>query len=71
MKLYEDLLDVSKVSELVSLVNDLRATGRKGQFQGKFTNALFLIGGLLFFLLRVSVELTLHMIVCKFLPSEI
>ncbi|XP_057478007.1 RNA demethylase ALKBH10B-like isoform X2 [Actinidia eriantha] len=35
MKLYEDLLDVSKVSELVSLVNDLRATGRKGQFQGQ------------------------------------
>ena len=36
MKLYEELLDSSEVSNLVSLVNDLRNTGRKGHFQGKF-----------------------------------
>ncbi|XP_017229923.1 RNA demethylase ALKBH10B isoform X1 [Daucus carota subsp. sativus] len=34
MKLYEELLDSSEVSNLVSLVNDLRNTGRKGHFQG-------------------------------------
>lgn len=37
MKLYEELVDVSEVSKLVSLVNDLRAAGKKGQFQGMFT----------------------------------
>lgn len=35
LKLYEHLLDNVEVSELVSLVNDLRASGRRGQFQGK------------------------------------
>ncbi|KAI8538793.1 hypothetical protein RHMOL_Rhmol09G0131400 [Rhododendron molle] len=35
MKRYEELVDVSEVSKLVSLVNDLRAAGKKGQFQGK------------------------------------
>ncbi|KAA8529874.1 hypothetical protein F0562_034522 [Nyssa sinensis] len=35
MKLYEELLDVSEVSKLVSLVNDLRAAGKRGQFQGQ------------------------------------
>ncbi|OAY29348.1 RNA demethylase ALKBH10B isoform X2 [Manihot esculenta] len=34
LKLYEHLLDNVEVSELVSLVNDLRASGRRGQFQG-------------------------------------
>ncbi|XP_052206022.1 RNA demethylase ALKBH10B isoform X2 [Diospyros lotus] len=33
MKLYEELLDVSEVTKLVSLVNDLRAAGRRGQLQ--------------------------------------
>jgi len=35
LKLYEDLLDSTEVSELVLLVNDLRVAGRRGQFQGK------------------------------------
>lgn len=35
MKLYEDLFDDSGVKKMVSLVNDLRAAGRRGQFQGK------------------------------------
>uniref|UniRef100_A0A5B6ZQ57 Hydroxyproline-rich glycoprotein family protein n=1 Tax=Davidia involucrata TaxID=16924 RepID=A0A5B6ZQ57_DAVIN len=35
MKLYEELFDVSEVSKLVSLVNDLRAAGKRGQFQGQ------------------------------------
>ncbi|CAI9296613.1 unnamed protein product [Lactuca saligna] len=34
MKLYEDLFDDSGVKKMVSLVNDLRAAGRRGQFQG-------------------------------------
>ncbi|KAI8025402.1 RNA demethylase ALKBH10B [Camellia lanceoleosa] len=33
MKLYEELLDLSEVSKLVSLVNDLRVVGKRGQFQ--------------------------------------
>ncbi|XAR63712.1 hypothetical protein NMG60_11023748 [Bertholletia excelsa] len=35
MKLYEELLDDSEVSKLVSLVNDLRAAGKRGRFQGQ------------------------------------
>jgi hypothetical protein len=35
LKLYEDLFDSTEVSELVSVVNDLRVAGRRGQFQGK------------------------------------
>ncbi|KAJ9135672.1 hypothetical protein P3X46_032825 [Hevea brasiliensis] len=35
LKLYEQLLDDVEVSKLVSLVNDLRASGRRGQFQGQ------------------------------------
>lgn len=35
LKLYEHLLESTEVSELVSLVNDLRVSGRRGQFQGK------------------------------------
>lgn len=35
MKLYGNLLDDTEVKRLVSLVNDLRATGKRGQFQGK------------------------------------
>ena len=35
LKLYENLLDGLEVSKLVSLVNELRATGRRGQCQGK------------------------------------
>ncbi|KAI7986654.1 Transcription factor LHW [Camellia lanceoleosa] len=34
MKFYEELLDLSEVSKLVSLVNDLRVAGKRGQFQG-------------------------------------
>lgn len=40
MKLYEELLDGSEIANLVTLVNDLRTAGRRGQFQGKFTNFL-------------------------------
>jgi hypothetical protein len=36
LKLYENLLDRTEVSKLVSLVNDLRVAGRKGQLQGKW-----------------------------------
>lgn len=35
MKLYEELLSSSEVSKLVTLVNDLRAAGRRGQLPGK------------------------------------
>ncbi|XWS69463.1 hypothetical protein CRYUN_Cryun04dG0181200 [Craigia yunnanensis] len=35
LKLYEELFDEKEVSNLVSLVNDLRAAGRSGQFQGQ------------------------------------
>lgn len=35
MKLYEELLSSSEVSKLVTLVNDLRASGRRGQLPGK------------------------------------
>ncbi|XP_050231813.1 RNA demethylase ALKBH10B [Mercurialis annua] len=35
LKLYDQLLDDVEVSKLVSLVNDLRVAGRKGQFQGQ------------------------------------
>ncbi|KAJ6351101.1 hypothetical protein OIU78_007097 [Salix suchowensis] len=35
LKLYEKLLDGSEVSKLVSLVNELRAVGRRGKFQGQ------------------------------------
>lgn len=34
LKLYEELCDGTEVSKLVSLVNDLRAAGKRGQFQG-------------------------------------
>ncbi|KAJ0987567.1 hypothetical protein J5N97_005923 [Dioscorea zingiberensis] len=34
LKLYEKLLDSSEVSKLISLVNELRAAGRRGEFQG-------------------------------------
>ncbi|KAF7808506.1 RNA demethylase ALKBH10B-like [Senna tora] len=37
LKLYEDLCDGTEVSKLVSLVNDLRAAGKRGQFQGSQT----------------------------------
>ncbi|KHN01749.1 hypothetical protein glysoja_047936 [Glycine soja] len=37
LKLYEDLLDSTEVSKLVSLVNDLRVAGKRGQFQGNQT----------------------------------
>jgi len=36
LKLFEDFLDDAEVSKLLSLVNDLRASGKRGQFQGKF-----------------------------------
>ncbi|XP_027919072.1 RNA demethylase ALKBH10B-like [Vigna unguiculata] len=34
LKLYEDLFDSTEVSNLVSLVNDLRISGKKGQLRG-------------------------------------
>ncbi|TKY59778.1 RNA demethylase ALKBH5 [Spatholobus suberectus] len=34
LKLYEDLFDSTEVSKLVSLVNDLRVSGKKGHLQG-------------------------------------
>lgn len=37
LKLYEGLFDDAEVSKLVSLVNDLRFSGKRGQFQGKYT----------------------------------
>ncbi|KAL2347825.1 hypothetical protein Fmac_001825 [Flemingia macrophylla] len=37
LKLYEDLLDSTEVSKLVSLVNDLRVAGKRGQFHGNQT----------------------------------
>lgn len=42
MKLYEHLSEEVEVPKLVSLANDLRAAGKKGQLQGKFTDALFI-----------------------------
>ncbi|XP_015868027.3 RNA demethylase ALKBH10B isoform X2 [Ziziphus jujuba] len=35
LKLYDELFDDAKVSKLLTLVNDLRAAGKKGQFQGQ------------------------------------
>ena len=35
LKLYEELFDEKEVSNIVSLVNDLRAVGKRGQFQGQ------------------------------------
>ncbi|XWS22943.1 hypothetical protein CRYUN_Cryun29cG0079000 [Craigia yunnanensis] len=35
LKLFEELFDEKEVSNLVSLVNDLRAAGKRGQFQGQ------------------------------------
>ncbi|XP_043720220.1 RNA demethylase ALKBH10B-like [Telopea speciosissima] len=35
LKLYEELFDSSNISKIVSLVNELRATGRKEQLQGQ------------------------------------
>lgn len=43
LKLYEELYDDLEVSKLVNLVNDLRASGRRGQLQGKFTGAYHFI----------------------------
>lgn len=37
LKLYEEVSGNSEVSKLVSLVNDLRTAGKRGQIQGKFT----------------------------------
>ncbi|KAF8407563.1 hypothetical protein HHK36_006697 [Tetracentron sinense] len=39
LKFYEELFDNSEIPRLLSLVYELRAAGRRGQFQGKFTNA--------------------------------
>lgn len=38
LKLYEDFLGDAEVLKLVSLVNDLRAAGKRRQLQGKSTN---------------------------------
>ncbi|KAG5608496.1 hypothetical protein H5410_019777 [Solanum commersonii] len=40
MKLYEELLSSSEVSKLVTLVNDLRAAGRRGQLPDRKTEAI-------------------------------
>ncbi|KAJ1393734.1 Alpha-ketoglutarate-dependent dioxygenase AlkB-like superfamily [Sesbania bispinosa] len=37
LKLYDDLFDSTEISKLVSLVNDLRVAGKRGQFQGSQT----------------------------------
>ncbi|XP_025691543.1 RNA demethylase ALKBH10B isoform X1 [Arachis hypogaea] len=37
LKLYEELFDGTEVSKLVSLVNDLRISGKRGHFQGSQT----------------------------------
>ncbi|KAM2781143.1 hypothetical protein COP1_010939 [Malus domestica] len=42
LKLYEGLLGDTEVSKLVSLANDLRVAGKRGQFQGEFNNPLCL-----------------------------
>ncbi|KAL8161201.1 hypothetical protein V2J09_012690 [Rumex salicifolius] len=39
LNLYGKLFDEAEVSKLISLVNDLRATGRRGQLPGKFIYA--------------------------------
>lgn len=54
LKLYEDVCGDSEVSKLVSLVNDLRTAGKRGQIQGEFT-AFFN-----FFLLQIRVTLSLY-----------
>lgn len=40
LKLYDELFDDSGVRKMVNLVNDLRAAGRRGLFQGKFIHFL-------------------------------
>ncbi|CAK7326855.1 unnamed protein product [Dovyalis caffra] len=60
LKLYEKLLDGLEVSKLVSLVNELRAAGRRGQFQGKDLPALFCIG-LRLRLAKLSVMFEMHL----------
>lgn len=35
LKLYDEHISKSEVSELVSLVDDMRAAGKRGQIQGK------------------------------------
>ncbi|XP_073139918.1 RNA demethylase ALKBH10B isoform X2 [Henckelia pumila] len=35
MKLFENLFDISETSRIISLVNDLRAAGRRGKLQGQ------------------------------------
>ena len=35
LKLYEEFYVDNEVSKLIALVNDLRAAGKRGQFQGK------------------------------------
>ncbi|KAM0961049.1 hypothetical protein ACFX2I_020371 [Malus domestica] len=41
LKLFEGLLGDTEVSKLVSLANDLRVAGKRGQFQGEFNNPLY------------------------------
>lgn len=35
LKLYENMVEAKEVSQLVSLVNNLRTAGRRGQLQSK------------------------------------
>ena len=41
LRLYENMVDAKEVSQLVSLVNNLRTAGRRGQLQSK--NPFFLL----------------------------
>ncbi|URE44616.1 Hydroxyproline-rich glycoprotein family protein [Musa troglodytarum] len=41
LKIYEDLLDSSEITRLVSLANEMRAAGHRGELPGKLTNYLF------------------------------
>lgn len=43
LKLYDQLFDSSEVSKLVSLANDLRAAGRRGEYPSKLKYGCFYI----------------------------
>ena len=45
LKLYDDLFDSTGVTNLVSLVNDLRVSKKKGQLQGKCTICVLSLDG--------------------------
>lgn len=41
--MYEGIFGDSEVAKLVALVNDLRAAGKRGQFQGKFPDYIIYV----------------------------